>query len=75
MTTLNWKLNHDRWEARASQETGGRYVVSRHLHFWNVDHRRPRGRMRRQLGFAYTAEGAKDLAQADNDVGQQRAAS
>jgi len=66
---LNWKDSVDKtWsEARAPRAIGGRYVISWGLHYWNVDHRRQRGRMRRQLGFAYTAEEAKTLAQIDSD--------
>jgi hypothetical protein len=67
MPRLNWKNSADKtWsEARAPRAVGGRYIVSQQLHYWNVDHRRQRGRMRQQLGFAYTAEDAKNLAQAD----------
>jgi hypothetical protein len=65
MPSLNWKDSTDKtWSAaRAPRAIGGRYVISRQLHCWNVDHRRQKGKMRQQLGFAYTAEEAKKLAQ------------
>jgi hypothetical protein len=70
MTTLNWKTNVDKLQfwARAPRALGGRYVISLVAgEIWNVNHRKQRGKMRRQLGFAYTPEEAKALVQADND--------
>jgi len=53
---------------RSPRAIGGEYVISRHIHFWNVDHRKDRGRTRRQLGFAYTLDEAKAIVQADREA-------
>jgi hypothetical protein len=65
------------WWSRSDGETrywarvrgNGRYVISLAGagDIWNVDHRIQRGRMRRQLGFAYTVTDAKQIAQHDYD--------
>jgi hypothetical protein len=66
---LNWKDNAKKSEhtARAPRTIGGSYVISQFLHCRNVDYRKKRGAMRRQLGFAYTLDKAKAIAQADSE--------
>jgi hypothetical protein len=67
MTTLSWWTRGDRPNLSWAPVRGdGRYVISRHLHYWNVEHwRASNGCMRRQLGFAYKIDETKALAQAD----------
>jgi hypothetical protein len=65
---LNWKENARKHEftAWAPPPIGGRYTLSPFLHCWNVDYREKRGQGRRQLGFAYTLDEAKAIAEANN---------
>jgi hypothetical protein len=60
--TLTWKENVRKSEFTARASLGGHYVLSPFLHYWNVDYRKKR--KRQQLGFAYTLDEAKAIAQA-----------
>jgi hypothetical protein len=62
---LSWKENTRKTEFTARAPLGGSYVLAPFLHCWNVDYRGKRGRGRRQLGFAYTLDEAKAIAEID----------
>src|SRR5262249_20213759 len=65
---LDWKENARKAEftARAPLSIGGCYVLTPFFGCWSVDHRGKRNRGRRQVGFTYSFDEAKALAQADS---------
>jgi hypothetical protein len=66
--TLTWKENARKSEFTAQAFGGrGRYILAPFLHCWNVDYCKRRGRERQQLGFAYSFDEAKAIAQTHAD--------
>ena len=63
-TPLSWKENGRESEFTARAPIGGRYILSPFLHCWNVDYCEKKSKKRQQLGFAYTFDEAKAIAQA-----------
>ena len=61
---LTWKENARKSEFTARAPFGGYYILAPFLHCWNVDYCKKRSRERQQLGFAYTLDEAKVIAQA-----------
>jgi len=68
--TLSWEENAGKAEFTARAPAGGNYILSPFLHCWNVDYRKKVGARskgpRQQLGFAYTLDEAKAIAEADS---------
>src|SRR5262245_40519497 len=64
--TLGWKENVRKAEFTKRAPSGGRYILSPFLHCWNVDYSEKKSRTRQQLGFAYTLDEAKAIAEANN---------
>jgi hypothetical protein len=63
---LSWKENARKAEFTKRAPSGGRYILSPFLHCWNVDYCEKKSNKRQQLGFAYTFDEAKAIAEADS---------
>jgi hypothetical protein len=68
---LSWSTRGNDANVWWALADGGRYFVTLHNGYWNVDHR-PWRRWRRQLGMAATANEAKALAQADYYLAREK---
>ena len=69
--TLSWKENARKAEFTKRAPSGGRYILSPFLHCWNVDYCEKKSKERQQLGFAYTLDEAKAIAEADSKNGDR----